>query len=326
MQIRPATRQGVRPLFALYGESGSGKTYSSLLLARGFAGPSGKIVMADTESGRGQLFADVKEFGGYEVLDFTEPFSPKRYIEAITAVEDSGAAIGILDSGSHEWEGANGVLDMAAANEEKSKRPGLHNWRQPKMEHSLFIQKLQRSTIPWIVCLRAKFKTRQMKVNGKTEIVKDSHPSPIQADDFIFEATVHGVIDLDHNLHVTKYSHPNLLTCLPKDEPLTLEHGRLLAEWCKSGDKRVIAFAGSQASRSEPLFKPDKNALQKELRTITESVHGWKKGMTPEQWDERKDSLEFWLVEKAIISDSERLVSLDAGRLADVIAKARGCL
>lgn len=318
MNIRPATRQGVRPLIALYGESGSGKTFSSLLLARGFAGPSGKIVMIDTESGRGSLFADVKEFGGYDVLELTEPFTPARYVEAITAVEQSGASIGVLDSGSHEWDGAHGVLDMADDNEKRSGKSGLHNWRGPKMEHALFIQKLIRSTIPWIICLRAKFKTRQGKDNGKTVIIKDDYVSPVQAEDYIFEMTVHGAIDMNHNLHVTKYSHPDLLKCLPKDQPLTLEHGRLLAAWCSSG--------GTVKPAASSTTTPDKKSLLLELRTITESVHGWKKGMTPEQWDERKDSLEFWLIEKGIISDTEKLVSLDAVRLADVLAKSKEAL
>ena len=43
--FRPATRSEAKPLIGLYAESGAGKTYSALLLARGFVGPSGKIAM-----------------------------------------------------------------------------------------------------------------------------------------------------------------------------------------------------------------------------------------------------------------------------------------
>jgi hypothetical protein len=92
LQIRPATRQGVKPLIGLYSESGCGKTYSSLLLARGLVGPTGKIVMIDTESGRGELYADVLP-GGYEVLPLSAPFSPARY-QVMKAVEASGAQLG----------------------------------------------------------------------------------------------------------------------------------------------------------------------------------------------------------------------------------------
>jgi hypothetical protein len=291
-------------LICLYSESGGGKTFSSLLMARGFVGPKGRMVLVDTESGRGELYADVKEFGGYDVLPLEDPFSPERYMKAIGAVEESGAAIGILDSGSHEWEGLGGVLDMA----EKTGGNGLAKWQKPKMEHALFLQRLLRSTIPWIICLRAKFKTRQIKVNGRTEIVKDDAPTPIQADDFIFEATVHGLIDLEHNFHPRKISHPDLADCLPDRKPLTMEHGRLIAEWCAKGGKKV----------------PDKRALLTELRALTESIHKWKKGVnTPAEWEPAKAVLEVWLEGKEIIGRGAQIGDLDENRLVEVLAETK---
>jgi hypothetical protein len=317
MTIRPATRQGVRPIICLYSESGGGKTYSALLLARGFVGPSGKMVMVDTESGRGELYADVPVFGGYDVLRLDDPFSPKRYIEALEAVEQSGAAIGIVDSGSHEWEGLGGVLDMAGENEQRSGKPGLHNWKTPKMEHALFLQKLLRSSIPWIVCLRAKFKTRQVREPGKkAEIVKDDYLTPIQADDFIFEATVHGEITLNHQFIPRKISHPDLGACLPNKALITLEHGRKLAEWCASPGKSSLAVSG-----------PDKKALLAELRTITEPIHGWVKGKSSQaEWEAGKEKLEGWLVANGIIGESASLGDLPDERLAEVLSETKHVL
>jgi len=235
-QIRPATRKGIVPLIALYSESGCGKTFSSLLMARGIAGPAGKIVMIDTESGRGELYADIPEIGGYDVLRLDAPFTPDRYIAAIDYAEQSAAVV-VVDSGSHEWEGQGGVLDMAASREEESKRPGLHNWKQPKFDHALFVSKLLRVKVPIIVCLRAKYKTRQTKdSNGKTVIVKDDKTSPIQAEDFIFEATAHAEILPNHSIILTKCSHPNLRQCFPEEGPINVEHGRKIAEWCGGTD------------------------------------------------------------------------------------------
>ena len=94
--IKPATRVGINPLIVAYSESGCGKTYSALLLARGMAGPSGKIVVADSESGRASLYADVLA-GGFETFDLAAPFSPTRYCEAVDAIEDSGAYPGLLE-------------------------------------------------------------------------------------------------------------------------------------------------------------------------------------------------------------------------------------
>lgn len=321
MQIRPATRQGVNPIVSLYGESGSGKSYSALLLARGFVGPKGKMVQIDSENGRGELYADVKEIGGYDVLPLSEPFSPMRYIEAIDAVEKSGAAIGIIDQASSEWDGIGSVLDMAEENREKS-GASLNNWRKPKMEHALFIQKLLRSPIPWVVLLRAKYKTRQVKNGGKTEIVRDEHLTPLQADDFIFESTIHGYITLDHNFWPTKISHPALAACLPNGKPITLEHGRLLAQWCAAPGESPKA-----ATSTTTVAPDDKRMLQTELRTITESIHGWKKGDPREKWEsESRQKLESWLLSQGIIGDAVTLADLSVERLGEVLAETKAAL
>lgn len=249
-EIKPATRQGIKPLIAAYSESGCGKTFSSLLLARGLAGPKGKIVMADSESGRGSLYADIPEIGGYQTFDLAAPFTPARYVEAVDAIEAAGADVGIIDSGSHEWEGIGGVLDMAGDIEEKSGKTGLHCWKQPKFEHAKFVQRLLRTKIPFVVCLRAKYKSRQKKENGKTVIIKDEMTSPIQAEDFIFEATCHFEILPNHSIIVTKCSHPALRDCFPKDKttPINIETGQMLAKWCSNAGVTPTA----QPSASKP--------------------------------------------------------------------------
>lgn len=292
MELRKATRKGVRPLIGVFAESGCGKTYTALMLARGFVGPTGRIGMIDTESGRGELYADVVT-GGYDVLPLSEPFSPQRYVEAIQTIEKSGVAIGIIDSASHEWEGIGGVLDMAAAIEEKSGKPGLHCWKTPKLEHAKFMLKLLQSPIPWIVCLRAKFKSRQVmkpirppqhpeeNVPCKSSIVKDEFTSPIQAEDFIYEMTVHGEVMPNHNFRITKCSHPDLRKCFP-DAPLNYDHGKLLRQWCDCG---VVQGGVSFKKQAWEMFI---------------ATHP---GQTPEQF-------RAWLVSKTILGETEKLAEV----------------
>ena len=119
--IRPAERSQAKPLIGLYSESGCGKTWSALMLARGFVGPTGSIVMIETEAGRGEVYADLLP-GGYDVCSMREIFSPENYGDAIQTVEQAGADALIIDSASHEWEGSGGVLAMAAANEAAGKK------------------------------------------------------------------------------------------------------------------------------------------------------------------------------------------------------------
>lgn len=300
-EIKQASRTSVKPLICFYSESGCGKTYSALLLARGFVGPSGKITMADTESGRGSLYADVIP-GGYRTFQIAAPFSPMVAIDAIRAVEQDGAQIGILDSGSHFWEGIGGVLDMAGEAEAKSGKAGLHNWRIPKMEHAKFMLALLQSSIPWIICLRAKHKTKQGKnQQGRTEIVKDDFTTPIQADDFIFETTCHGEIMQDHTFRLTKCSHPDLRRCLPNNEMVTIKHGELLAGWCSA--------PGGPGTNKPETVDPEVKKLKSELWKLTAEKHGGKAA-----------NLEMWLIGENLISDTEDLSTLSAKRLSEVIA------
>jgi hypothetical protein len=276
-QIKKATRVGISPLIVAYSESGCGKTYSALLLARGLAGPSGKIVVADSESRRASLYADVIP-GGFETFDLGEPFTPMRYVEAIDEIESSGAAVGVIDSGSHEWEGPGGVLDMAVEIEKRSGKTGLHCWREPKFEHAKFVQRLLRIKIPIIVCLRAKYKSRQTKENGKTVIVKDETTSPIQAEDFIFEATCHFEILPNHSMILTKCSHPSLRDCFPADKttPITIEHGQKLAAWCAAAGKPMVAKPAD-----------DLKALKAKLWNGTKAIHGGDRATLEQHlWDE----------------------------------------
>lgn len=312
LTLKPATRQGINPTIGLYSESGCGKTYTSLLLARGIAGPTGEIVMVDSENGRGSLYADVPIFGGYKVANLTE-YSPARYAAAIDLIESSGAAVGIIDSGSHEWEGTGGILDMAATNEEESKRPGLHNWKKPKFEHAKFVQRLMRCKVPLIICLRAKFKTRQGKdERGKTVIIKDDHTSPIQAEDFLFELTAHGEILPDHSLRLTKWSHPGLKACFPEDKPVEIRHGQLIAQWCASP-----GIGSPTGSTSNPSTVATVGTLKKQLWSLLKSKLG--EAMTVEQAQQ-------FLWDETLMNDGEHMTTASADVLAKTIDKAQAKL
>jgi hypothetical protein len=299
-EIKKATRQGVIPLVGLYAESGCGKTMSALLLARGLVGPSGDIHMIDTESRRGSLYADVIP-GGFSVLDLEPPFTPERYIKAFNTTVKAGAKVLVIDSMSHEWEGIGGVLDMAGDNEARSKKPGLHNWKQPKFEHAQLVQTLLRSPIPLVLCIRAKYKSRQEKNNeGKTIIVKDKFTSPIQEDGFIFELTAHAEVLPDHSINLSKCSHPALRECFPKSGPITTQHGELIAKWCAAGGQPVAPA----------------NPLEAELKVIKTKI--WNATKTQHSGKTWGD-LEVWLASKQLIGESDRIADLDLDALNELL-------
>jgi len=232
-EIRDAARSNAKPLIGIQSESGAGKTYSALLLARGFVGPSGKIGMIETESGRGEAYADVREYpeiGGYKVISMRGDFSPKNYGDAISAFEAAKIDALIIDSASHEWAGAGGVLDMASKREADGKK-GMLIWQQPKIDHQKhFMLRFMQTPIPLVILnMRAKY---PMIVQKGKDPVRSTTLEPIQAEDILFEMFVHGWIGKeDHAFHPTKITAKGLREVFVDGMPITHETGRKLAVW-----------------------------------------------------------------------------------------------
>lgn len=267
--FRPAVKSAAKLLIGVYSESGRGKTYSSLLVARGFAGAAGKVGMLETESGRGEIYVDVIP-GGYQVCSIAGDFSPAAYGEAITAAESQKLDALIIDSASHEWESIGGVLDMAAKNQADGKKGPLV-WQRPKMEHAKhFVLRLMASPIPLIVVnMRAKFPMYQITDKhvaewraaggrGQPPKVGDwaraTILEPKQSDDILYEMLIHGWIDEQHCYHVTKYPKaiPELLDVVKDGEPLSIETGKRLARWAHDAATPKAATEPAGQSSAPP--------------------------------------------------------------------------
>jgi len=233
--FRPARRAEAKPLIGLYAESGAGKTLSALLLARGFVGPDGKVGMIETESGRGEAYADDPRVpGGYIVLSLRDDFGPGIFGEAIATAEKEGVEALIIDSASHEWEAVGGVLHLAAQNQADGKK-GPDVWRIPKLEHQRhFMLPLLGTSIPLVIlCMRARYPMEKDKASGDWR--RSEALVPYQADTILFEMFVHGWIDREHRFHGTKFTRDELRTVLRENEPISLETGRALAAWARGG-------------------------------------------------------------------------------------------
>lgn len=321
--FKPARRQGVRPLIGMYSLSGAGKTYSALHLARGIAGPEGIVRLIDTESGRGAIYSDIVP-GGYYTLELHAPFTPARHVAAITAAEEQGTDALVFDSMSHEWEGEGGVLDWAAENEEAGKK-GLLVWKQPKMEHQKLIAKLLQCRIKAvIVCIRGKYKSRQVKSGpDKGKIIKDDCISVLQSEELIFEMTAHMEIRPDHTITLTKGGHPDLARCFPPDgeEPLTVEHGRLIREWCE-GRGQQSSLGKSQSAPPAPA-RTSKELLELKKRLLTRAGPHFAfpadPKTDPEGFKAASQRLTVWLRDRKTLPVDVELADLAAEALAKLV-------
>lgn len=140
--FRPAKRENTQLIIGGAGASGSGKTYSLLLLAVGLAYPEAssdeelrailrqegrnRICFLDTERGRAlhyapppgeepRIYSEAARREGawfpFDHAELTPPFRPDAYTEMAEAADKAGYAVIIIDSGSHEWAGEGGVLE-----------------------------------------------------------------------------------------------------------------------------------------------------------------------------------------------------------------------
>ncbi len=251
--MRPSLKSSPKHLIGIYSESGCGKTFSALLLAKGYATDMTKVCMIETESGRGEMYAEHKIVGGYNVIPMHDNFSPSEYGKAIDVANHSSLKVLIVDSASHEWEGIGGVLSMAADNEAAGKK-GQLVWQKPKIDHQReFMLRLMQTPIPLvIVCMRAKYPMEEVPKDGKKIWQRSKELSPKQSDDILFEMLVHGWPDYDHNFHITKprgtEDEVGILPVFGNGKPISVETGKRFAEWAAGSVK--------EQSKSPPVPPP----------------------------------------------------------------------
>lgn len=304
--IHTAKRQGVIPLVGIWGGTGGGKTNTGLLFARGLAGPKGRIGVVDTEHGRSKYFADTIP-GGFEHIDFPEPYSPERYLDALELLEKS-CDVGIVDSLTHLWEGPDGIIDLheqaldrmtkGSTDWKDRERLNWPAWREPKSRYKTVRDKILRFKIPLIVCLRGEQKSRLVKdAQGRNAVITDADTSPVFDRKFIFEMHVAmEVVQKDgHGGYIkftppfAKCSHEDIRRLLPGEgmAQLGIEHGERFARWCAGDNLSAPCLAGQKPATGAGGVSPALVALKKQFWLATDQIHhGIKDKLAQYLWDE----------------------------------------
>jgi hypothetical protein len=247
-EFRPAKRENVPLLVGLAGYTGSGKTYSALLLAKGLAG--GKpFAVIDTENGRASHYADDFDF---ETTDLRAPFRPEIYADAIQAAEKAGYPVVVVDSMSHEYAGDGGLLDwheselQRMAGDDYKRREALTfaAWVKPKMEHKRMVSRLLQVGAHVILCFRAEEKIEIVRKDGKTVVQPKRTLTGGSLDGWIpiTEKTLPYEMTLNFLLSPSAPGVPRPIKLqeqhrafFPEGKPITEEMGVQLAEWAAGG-------------------------------------------------------------------------------------------
>ncbi|MDD4993316.1 MAG: AAA family ATPase [Paludibacter sp.] len=223
MQLRTSERKKARIKMALQGCSGSGKTYSSLLLAYGLTNDWNKIAVIDSENGSADLYAHL---GQYNVLNLNNNYSPENYIEAISICENSGKIdVVIIDSLSQSWDFLLQCHTEMVGN-------SFTNWGKISPRQNALIQSILRSKCHVICTMRTKQDYVLSERNGKM-VPEKVGLKAIMREGVDYEFTVVFDVDMKHVANASK-DRTGLFMGKP-DFVINQFTGKKILDWCNSG-------------------------------------------------------------------------------------------
>ena len=235
----PAVKQQSKLRMLMTGPSGSGKTYSSLLIARRIAQlENGKIALIDTEGRSATKYAGEFEF---DVLDISGDYNPQHYINGILAAEKFGYAVLVIDSLTHAWKGAGGVLEIVDKAGAKMGGNDWAGWSKGRPAHNNFIDTLINAQVHIIGTARSKTLWEiQENSRGKKEPVKIGVGAD-QSGDFEYEFDLAAMVNMEHKIRITK------TRCSTLDADTELDDTTFLADtlhaWLTDGEPPVLSPA-----------------------------------------------------------------------------------
>ncbi len=177
--FKKAEMQAAYLKMGIYGEAGTGKTYSASLIARGLAlhieklgHPKPSVMFFDTETGANWVKPIFDEAGIEFLVASTRAFSDLKL--AVSEAESSGAIL-ICDSLSHVWEEVREAYLTAKRKRLKNPhaRLELPDWNVIKPEWGKFTTQFLNSACHIILCGRAgtTYEFQDREEDGRKEMI-----------------------------------------------------------------------------------------------------------------------------------------------------------
>lgn len=236
IQFARATKEKAKARIALAGPSGGGKTYTALTVASVLT--PGSIAVCDTERGSASKYADEFSFDTFE----PESYSPELLIDALASAGAAGYGSFIVDSLSHFWMGADGMLEQV---DRAAKRTASGNsfggWKEMRPIERRMVDAMlaypghvivtMRTKTEWVIEQNDRGKNVPRRIGTKAE----------QRDGIEYEFDVVGDLNLENELVVTKTRCPALKRAVIR-EPGE-EFAETVREWLEAGADRTDEIA-----------------------------------------------------------------------------------
>lgn len=240
MQITKAKREKVKVPILLMGASGSGKTLSALLVAKGMIERMfpkltedeqwEKIGFIDTEHRRSNLYVNTEHagvvIGSFLKVDLTAPYLATNYKRAFDMLKQASAEVIIVDSLSSAWSGEGGIL--ARIDELGC---GFDKWSQVTPDQRMLLSILMDTDAHVIATVRSKQGVEVTRNDrGKTKIEKIGL-KPEYKDGLEYEFAI--TFQLYEN-HLAEAMKDNS-SLFPEATLLSRESGAIIYDWAEKG-------------------------------------------------------------------------------------------
>jgi DNA helicase HerA-like ATPase len=228
IQFKRAERKQRKFKGCIAGTSGSGKTWTALEIAKGLAGPSGKIAVGDTEQSSAALYADHFAFDHVDLPNT----SVKAYVELINAAVANKYDVLVIDSLSHAWEYLLEEVDNVQA---RGRGNSFTAWKSVTPIYKQLVEAIVKAPIHIVATMRAKTDYVMEEVqgsDGKTrQVPKKVGLAPVFRQGGEYEFDVMCTIDIDHRLIFEKTRIPQFAdrVLLKPDSKIGAEIGAWLA-------------------------------------------------------------------------------------------------
>jgi hypothetical protein len=211
-----AEREKLKFSAMFMGATGSGKTVGALIVAKGLVKAKHpelddssdefwkKIGILDTEHNRSKVYANTtinnEYIGKFYHIEFEPPYDVDSYLEGTNYLKKLGCEVIIIDSITHAWDDAGGILDLHA-----NLGGQFATWQKinpiiKKLYHALTADQ----TVHIITTVRSKIKYEATATEtGKMKVSKIGL-KPIMRDDFEYEVLTALHFDEDHKVSVIK--------------------------------------------------------------------------------------------------------------------------
>jgi hypothetical protein len=222
-----ASKEQAKARIALTGPTGSGKTYTALVVGSGLGE---RIAVIDTERGSASKYAD--EFT-FDTLQLTS-FEPSALVDALAVAAHAGYDVLIVDSFSHFWSGTGGMLEQV---DHAAKRIGGGNsfagWKEARPMERAMIDALLAYPGHVIATMRAKTEYVVDSDDRGRKVPRKVGLKPDQRDGIEYEFDIVGELDQENTLVISK-SRAKPLSGLVINKPDTRFADAVL-EWLDAG-------------------------------------------------------------------------------------------